>query len=372
MKLTWPITIILISFLLLTVLKQDEDRQLSPFYRAARVYKLKVFEEVKRNRSNEEVELLELWESMLSGRSAPVSRWIKDQYRELGLNHLFTPSGFHLSAALWPFFKMITQKKGQILILLLVGLAVFSLEGQGALKRMVLIKCHQKLLGQKTGFIVALLLDVLWGSFADSPLSFAYSFLFLGLIYSGPKLLFLWFFFAQALIAFFNGSHLSPLMLLLSPLLNLAFAFAMPLLLVLAIPLWSWQADIGILILTALQGLVKVSATLNTFVPAWEIHLGVLLCFGLFYYSHKKALALALLLISNGLNLDRERTPGYPRYDFTPSGEVSKIIQMEKDTVIYFKDGRCNRRLIRGMWWEKCSPRRKSTRKKLKKLSYPS
>lgn len=371
MKLTWPVMIVLISFVLLASLKQDEARQLSPFFKTPRTYKISAFQDAKPNRSIQEVELLELWESMLSGRSAPVSRWIKDQYRVLGLNHLFTPSGFHLSAALWPFFKIISQKKGQLIILLMVGLAVFSLEGQGALKRMVLIKWHQELLGQKTGFIVALILDVLWGSFADSPLSFAYSFLFLGLIYSEPKFLFLWFFLAQGIIAHFNGVHLSPLMLLLSPLLNFSFAMAMPFLLLLAIPLWHWQADLGLIILNGLQKLVHLSASLNSYVPAWEIHLGTLLCFGLFYYSRKKELALSLFLLSSGVNLDRERIPGSSRYDFIPLGEVLKIVQREKDTVIYFTDGRCSRRLIRGVWWEKCSPRRKSTRKKIKKLSYP-
>ncbi len=371
MKLNWSVTVVLIAFSLLMLLKAEELKQFNPYFKAQKTFKLERFEEAKKRVSPSEVELLELWESMLTGRSAPVSRWIKDQYKSLGLNHLFTPSGFHLSAVMLPFMKLVTNKSWQLIILLIVGCGVFSMTGQGALKRMVLIKINQHLFGRKAGFALALGMDLLMGSLNDSPLSFCYSFLFLGIIYSGSGWLFLWFFFAQSLIAYFSGELITPLIMILSPLLNMAFAVAMPLLFLLAFPLWDWQMQIGLKILSLLQQLVKLSADLSMHVPSWEINLGVLLCFVLIYYKQKRFLTLALLCLTLSLNQDHKKNPSFGPYDYVPQGRILKIVSNEVGEVVYWSDGKCKRELVRGIWWEKCSPKKKrSTRKiKLKKFS---
>lgn len=347
----------------------EEQKQFYPYFKAQKTFKLHRFDEAKKTASAQDLELLELWESMLTGRSAPVSKWIKDQYKTLGLNHLFTPSGFHLSAVMMPFMKLIKSRLWRFWILLLVGTGIFSMTGQGALKRMVLIKLNQHVLGQKTGFVLALLMDMLVGSFSDSPLSFCYSFLFLGIIYSGSSLLFLWFFFAQSLIAYFSGDLISPLIMVLSPLLNVAFAIAMPLLFLLAIPLCHWQVNVGLKILSGLQKLVELSAHASQMVPSWEINVGVLICFGLFFYRKRIALAVALLFLTFSLNQDQNKIPSFGRYDFIPQGQALKIIPDEAGETVYFSDGKCKRELVRGIWWEKCSPRRRSNKNKIKKLS---
>ena len=372
MKMTWALSILIISFVLLAILKAHDLTSLAPFYQSQKTYKLHHFDAAKKDASEQEIELLELWESMLTGRSAPVSRWIKDQYKSLGLNHLFTPSGFHLSAVLLPFMKFITRTKWQLIFLILIGIGIFSLSGQGALKRMVLIKFNQKILGQKTGFALALLLDILFGSFTDSPTSFCYSFLFLGIIYSGSSLLFLWFFFAQGLIAYFSGELISPLIIFLSPILNLAFAMAMPLLFVLAYPLAQWQLFLGIKILSFLQKMVEWSAQLSLIVPSWEFNFGILLCFLLFYSRKRKAFAAAVLMVSFTLNSDSKNILRFGNYDFVPQGKIKKIILNEFGETVYWTDGKCDRELIRGVWWEKCSPSKKKRsfkKNKLKKLS---
>jgi hypothetical protein len=375
MKLTWSIVVIVISFALMWIIKREELKQFNPYFQGQRTFKLSRFEAAKKIIKPDEVELLELWESMLTGRSAPVSRWIKEQYKSLGLNHLFTPSGFHLSAVMLPFMRLIKNKTYHLWLLVLIAGGVFCMTGQGALKRMALIKLNQQLLGQKTGFILALLLDILFGSFMDSPLSFVYSFLFLGIIYSGSGWLFLWFFFAQSLIAYFSGELISPLIMLFSPLLNLAFAVSMPFLFLLAFPLWHWQLNAGLLILSGLQKLVSLSASLSLYVPSWEINFGVLVCFALFYFRHLKSLALALLILTNSLNLDQQKNPSFGPYDYVPQGHIVKVVSNDIGEVVYWSDGKCKRELVRGVWWEKCSPRRRygkrrSTRKfRLKKLS---
>lgn len=364
MKTSWLPVILIISLCLLTLLKLEEQKSLMPFFKAERAYKLANFERARKIVSPQELELLELWESMLTGRSAPVARWIKFQYQQLGLNHLFTPSGFHLSAVMLPFMKFIKSKNAQGFILFIIALVLFNLRGQGALKRMVLIKLNQHFLGQKTGFIIALLMDVLLGSFNNSPLSFCYSFLFLGIIYSRSAFMFLWFFFAQCLIAYFSGALISPLIIVLSPLLNLAFALAMPLLFLLAIPLCHWQLYLGLKILSILQQLVTWSAQASGWCPNWEVNFGVLICFFFIYLGRRRMLALTLLVLSFNLNLDTGNMPAFGKYEFVPRGEILKIIQDEKGETVYWSDGKCRRDLVRGIWWEKCSPRRRSTGKK--------
>jgi hypothetical protein len=226
---------------------------LQSFYKGEKTIRLERFSKVKNQYDIKDQELLELWESMLTGRVAPVSKWMKDRYKNLGLSHLFTPSGFHLSAILSPLFKIFQNTKFHFITLCLITFGLFFIPGQGALKRMSLIKLNQKIYGSKLGFVIALVLDTLFGTFQSGALSFTYSFLFLGIIYSGLEgigLIF-WFFLAQIILAYFQGTDISPLLLVLSPVLNLGFGVAMPLLFILAIykkdqeKLWSqYQKDI--------------------------------------------------------------------------------------------------------------------------------
>ena len=308
---------------------------------------------------------------MLTGRTAPVARWIKEKYKSLGLNHLFTPSGFHLSAVLLPLMKLIKSDRWQLMILIVLTMGIFTLSGQGALKRMALIKLQQKWLDQKSGFLLALLMDMLFGSFLNSPLSFTYSFLFLGLIYSGNRWLFLWFFFAQALIAYFQGELVSPLILLFSPALNLVFALSLPVLVLLSFPLWHWQLSLGLKLLAGLNALVIKSAEISSLLPPLSPSIGVIILLLLIIKKQKRWLPIGLLLLSSDLNSSSHKLASFGKYEFVPQGEIIKRIQNKKGEVVYFTDGKCQRELIQGLWWEKCSPRRKSTRKKLKKLSYP-
>jgi len=336
----------------------DDRAQLSPFYKAQKSFKLQRFADAKAKATGRDHDLLELWESILTGRSTVVSKWIKSQYKVLGLSHIFTPSGFHLSAVLLPFMKLFRSSSSQIWLLILSGITIFMLPGQGALKRMVLVKLGQKLSNQKIGFCAALVLDILFGSFMHSPLSFCYSFLFLGIIYSGKNVLFLWFFLGQCLIAFFNGNEVSPLIIFLSPFLNLVFAVALPFLFILAIPLWSWQIFTGLKILGIVQYLVEVSAKVSTVVPSIEIHSVTLLCFLLIIYGKRKYFLIVLCFISFSLNQDFKKTPSFGSYEFVPQGIVLKVITKKYGKLVYYTDGKCKREYVRGICWEKCTPKK--------------
>ena len=362
MNRTWIISILGLSFILLALQKSHEQRSLSSFYRADRVLKLESFNKARAFVAKSDIELLELWESILTGRSAPLSRIMKEHYKTLGLNHIFTPSGFHLSAVLFPFMKLLKGNQTQLLALALIGVLLTFLPGLGALKRMVLVKGSQKLLGLKTGFIAALILDILFGTFQNSTLSFTYSFLFLGIIYGGAEglLLVIWFFFGQMLIAYFQGNDISPLLLLFSPVLNIVFASVMPILFLLSFPLWEWQVHTGLFLLKKIQLLVDLCANISLNSPTIEINI-VTLAIAFLPLKRNWKLSLAgIFIFTSSLNPDLGRSPGAARMEYVPHGSIVKRVYSEKNVTVYFKDGRCRMKLVRGFWYENCSPRRRS------------
>ncbi len=374
MKRTWPLIIFTVSFTLMLIQKSQETRLLGTFYKQDRVIKLKNFEEARSVVPKSDLDYLKLWESVLTGRSAPVSKILKEKYKELGLNHVFTPSGFHLSAVLSPIMKLIKNPRYELILLSFIGIALTFLPGFAALKRMVLIRGQQKIFGRHEGFIIALLLDILWGSFQESTLSFTYSFLFLGIIYSGFEgvVLVLYFFMGQVMIAFFQESDISPLLLLFSPLLNLLFTILMPLLFLLAIPLWGWQLKIGIFLLKQTQGIVDICANVAMSFPSIGINI---VCISMILFLSQKrwkTLIVLGLLYCHELNQDHLRAPGFSRNEFHPRGEIIITHFREDHINVIFSDGRCRMKLVKGFWWENCSPLKRSSRKKIKKLSYPS
>ncbi len=311
-----------------------------------------------------EVSLLELWESMLTGRVAPLDRWLRKEYKALALAHVFTPSGFHLSAILWPVLFLFRKKKSKTIILGFIGSLLLFVSGQSALKRMTLIKINQQFLGLKAGFILALMADILFGSFSDSPLGFTYSFLFLGIIYSGARglTLFVWFFLAQVLIGFVQGNLISPLLLLISPLINSVLAVALPFLFILGFPLWGWQLKAGLTILKGLQFLVSTSYSVVLKFPLLEVNAVLLLLF-IFLLMRKGRLAIfACFILTADLNTDLQKIPVSGSYEWQASGRILKTVGLK----VYREDGICERELVRGMWFETCSPRRRSRSRKNK------
>lgn len=370
MNKTWVISIFLLSTFLLLTLKSLEKRTLIPYFKAERTLKLQHFESARARVDPKDLHLLELWESMLTGRVAPLDRWLRNEFKTLSLAHVFTPSGFHLSAVLWPVLLVLKKKSYRLAVLGMIGFLLSFLPGLSALKRMTLMKFNQQILGSRTGFVCAFAIDLLIGSFSGSPLGFTYSFLFLGVIYSGARglTLFIWFFLAQMLISFVQGSMISPLLLLISPLINTVLAFILPPLFVFAWPLTDWQLSAGIFLIRIAQVLVSHCYQLVMNFPLLEMNIALLFLF-IFLIQRKGRLTLLLaMLVTADLNSDKGKIPMAATYEWQASG---RIIRMT-DSKIYKMDGICERRLVRGIWYETCSPRRRSRKKGLKKLSYLS
>lgn len=364
MNKRWSLIILLISFSLLGSLKDHETSLLRPFFRATKGFIPENFRENSKKLKGKELEALGLWESLLFGKSKHVKKETSEAYKSLGLLHLFTPSGFHLSAFLVPLFYFLKSKKQKLFTLLAIGISFSFLPGLNALKRMTIIKIQQNLWGQRIGFVLGLLIDVLFGSFQDSPLSFSYSFLFLGFIYGGIKGigLIVWFYLGQVIIVYFQGGVISPLLLLLSPFMNFSFSLLLPILLLLSFPLATFQLGIGVFLIKKVQTLIDLCYRIVVSAPSFEVT-GLLLLFLLLFMMRRFRWALIVFcFISMNLNSDYGRRPAWNTNEFVPHGRITKRVYSEKKVVIYFEDGICNLKLVRGFWWENCSPERGSSR----------
>lgn len=357
MNRPWIISISAISLLLLLILKTHEKRALVPYFKSEKTFELKHFREAKKQVSPQDLTLLELWESMLTGRVAPLDRWLKQEYRTLALAHVFTPSGFHLSALLWPVMLILKRKKFKIGLLSMIGCGLCLIPGQSALKRMTLVKLGQQFFGMKSGFLIAFLLDIFWGSFSNSPVGFTYSFLFLGIIYSGLKgaSIYVWFFIAQVMITFIQGSLISPLLIFISPIINFVLAIILPFLFLLAWPLWHWQLTTGLWLLNGVQFMVSFFYSMVMNFPLLEVNIAMLLLMVCLGFRRGREALLISIFITADLNSDYGKLKPTGSYEWQPQGRILKVVNDK----IYRTDGICKRELIRGMWWENCSPRRK-------------
>lgn len=356
MNKTWMILILSISALLLLILKTHERRSLSPYFKAEPSIRLSHFADAKLRTPKDKIHLLELWESMLTGRVAPLDRWLRVEYKTLALAHVFTPSGFHLSALLWPLLLLFRKKKQKITLLSLIGAGLSFVPGQSALKRMTSIKLSQQFFGPKAGFLLALFLDILFGSFTDSPLGFTYSFLFLGIIYSGARgaTLFIWFFLAQLLIAFIQGSMVSPLLLITSPIVNSLLALVLPVLFILSWPLAGWQLSVGLFLLEQTQTVISFFYSIVMKFPLLDANVGLLLFFIFVSMKHGREAVLVCLLLSADLNHENTKIPVNGSYEWQAKEKVIKVSEGK----IYREDGICKRELVKGVWFETCSPRK--------------
>ncbi len=342
---------------MLLTLKAHERRALAPYFKSERSFKLDHFQKAKIRVTPEELTLLELWESMMTGRVAPLDRWLRLEYKTLALAHVFTPSGFHLSAILWPVMFFLRKRKYKIGLLSFIGTSLFFLPGQSALKRMTMVKLQQHFFGTKTGFLLAMLMDILWGSFSGSPLGFTYSFLFLGIIYSGAKGIttVIWFFIAQLIIAFTQGSLISPLLLFISPVMNFILALILPFLFLLAWPLSDWQLASGLWLLKFVQLIVSFSYSLVMNFPLLEVNILLLMFFLCLVIRQFRPAIIICLLLTVDLNRDSGKIKLSGSYEWQAQGRIIKIVGDK----IYRTDGICERDLVRGIWLENCSPRRK-------------
>lgn len=346
MSYKWPITIFIISSFLMATLSHQEQSKLTQFHKVSTSPQFSQFKKAAPELNKNNKILLRIWESMITGRTQGIPHKTKDLYKRLGLSHLFTPSGFHLSALLIPIFILLKSRSIQLLVLLTIFFLLQFIQGQDALKRMAGVKLIQKKFGTQLGFIMATLFDVIFGTFQNSPLGFTYSFLFLGIVYSqkSKKFLILWFFLAQLLIAYFQHKSISPLLIFLNPMITFLFSMLIPILFILSFPLFKLQLLIGLNLMGVLHSVVIFGNQLINSFSQIEPNIFFLLIVILFIMRKLKLVCLFTLILSSQLNYCPYKRNFLSKYELSKSNW-----------------SRCHNETISGEKYLKCSLKRRGS-----------
>jgi len=185
-----------------------------------------------------------LW-AFLTGEKAGITPRAQKSFNDLELGFLFSPSGIHLSALLALFFlgrklkipKSRHKKKFQYLQWILLLSAYFL--PYLAVKRiiclrflMLLQRLFKKRIPIEALLVVTFLISFLFGHFAESPLGFILSFLymgtFIGLRDQARPTILLGLFSTHLIICFFSGNEVSLISLVLNLPLIALFSFLLP------------------------------------------------------------------------------------------------------------------------------------------------
>lgn len=363
------LVIFLISGLLLAINKMESPRYFK------KVDPLKTQFEKKLGPTFKNREERSLLIAYTYGGSDGISREMKKAHRDLGLLHLFTPSGVHLSAILVPLLFLIRlvtkQKRIQTILKILIFVAPLFLSGFFCLKRMGVWRVLLTLfpLGNLTSFFLTFGGDYLFGSFSLEPLSFIYSFLFFGILLSlngrAKILIPIALLFGQALVAFYLSAPFSILGLLLGMILTAIFAPLFPIFFLtlffpilgsLSLPLLKFYLEL----IVNSYALIQNSSYIFSSIP---LLLLIPLTFLPFKFQKKIPLILLLLLHSNPLpNLPwkdlTKKESIHSRYAIMPPiGNVTKSRIVGRSIYVSFNDdgkGRCTFRLLNGFYEKRC------------------
>ncbi len=148
--------------------------------------------------------------------------------KKFNLIHLMTPSGLHLTVVLFLFFLLIKKRKHRLIILFVAYGVLSYYQIFLPIKRIITLRLFSLLLHKHLSplkiFFGGFIFDLLLGSYHDSPVSFYFSMLFLGIIYDYQEkpIYPLWinFFIAQCLIhCFFDTPFFAASILINSALL---------------------------------------------------------------------------------------------------------------------------------------------------------
>ena len=192
------VLIYLISFGLLGYIHRQGPQYIfqSKTYPQLAIFKTMHAKLAPRFKNREDLQLLM---SYTCGGSKKLSAATKRYHRALNLQHLFSPSGLHLAAAYAWILPLFAERPGRpgrrrwwfifkrICLIILYALP-WGLPGYYAIKRICLLKIAYLIVSPFKRpdyfifFLIMMGIDFCGGTFKQAPLSYAYSFLFLGTI----------------------------------------------------------------------------------------------------------------------------------------------------------------------------------------------
>lgn len=172
-----------------------------------------------------------LYYSMITGDKTKISFQLKKRLRQLGLLHLFTPSGLHLSSF---FFIRFLPKKILFFILVALFIVLNHFYSYASMERVLIFKILHLVLKQTSlemHFTLTFVLSFFLGQFQE-PLSFLYSLLFWGTIImfrKNPIKCLFYLNFQNLILNSLSGSDSNILIFILNPLITFLSSALFPL-----------------------------------------------------------------------------------------------------------------------------------------------
>jgi hypothetical protein len=289
----------------------------------------------------EEKKTRSLLNAYVFGNKKGLPREVKQLHKDLSLLHLFTPSGLHLTSFLI-FFKFIFKRfKHYKTFELLLLLLPFSLESFFSLKRVALYRVLQTKLkfniykiSTYQYFLLVFIFDFIIGNFSKSPLSYIYSFIFLGIIFSDdspirPSLI--WSLFGgQLIIAYFQNTPILITGPFFGYFITSLFTLLFPFFLISSFLLPTFAHIIPIKISHYYLNLIELLVSLSKSIGYIDITINILLVVIILSLKNKKPLLIFSILILHSppcINLPRSSF-------YNPPIQMGFILPVDKKYII--------------------------------------
>lgn len=311
------------------------------------------------------------------GDKSAVTRTQKNDLQRLGALHLLTPSGLHLSSfitLLSLILSVLNKEKWKIPTLFALGIVLLTIPEFYSLKRTLIfylfgyfLYSFKKMKNKSILiFILVFTLDFFFGSFKNSPLSFTFSFLFLGTIiaFKDAKK---WHFFGslilnQILVSYFFTQKFYLLGPLLGFILTSIFSIVFP------IGLISFPFDMftnfgpSSFLFSQFLNLAHYFSLLAQEGPMVMISLFFVVCMLIGFSTQRLRWALPILLTVEAQPLFNlplsafKKTPTHSNYKLIPEPEVLKVDKVRRGFRSWHPHQiKCNVTLYSYFWEKKCA-----------------
>ncbi|OUR93653.1 hypothetical protein A9Q84_19490 [Halobacteriovorax marinus] len=265
-----------------------------------------------------------LTRAFVIGDKKSLTKKLKETFNRLHLVHLFTPSGIHFSSfymffiPLFAWLKKRKRYKTKKFLEVLLCTLPFFLNKFYSLKRISLLRVYgmfTKSLKLKIDiyqiFLGTFLIDYLFGTFDKSPMSFTFSFLFLGSLLSAKKFesRMINFLCANLLISFLTISKVNIIGFVLGFFTTAIFSLLFPLIFVTYWPSSILEIDLSYPFVYIIELLTNSFSTVSNFCPFLSLDFFGLLLLIVFIFKRKVLLLVIAVLISSETvyNLPKKR-----------------------------------------------------------------
>lgn len=291
-----------------------------------------------------------------SGYKKELPRIIKIELKKLGLIHLLTPSGIHLSSLLIFLFIFI-RRRNRLVIYIFASFFILPLVGFYSLKRILIFHLLKSFIkSNKVAFLSTFAIDLLFGGYLNSPLSFTYSFLCWGVIIFSPSkgMLIINLFLSQIYINYFNSEEINFLSIILNPILTSIFSLFFPLM---SFNFWVFKFDF---LFSAIYEFINLFIgtvqflNQHTYSMLFTPFFPMLLVPFIKPLFNGKALFIYLFISSQNLNIIKMNNLNSSKKHYLGLALRQELIKAKRNK-LNFIDRNCSKKLDSGFWRISCN-----------------